>query len=337
MSEKNVISPIYAIFALRELQANGVAEDRFFTGTSFNRATLESGNDIPMSVFVRLLKNAQHLTSKPLGLVLGHQTNIMALGSLGVAVTTSPNLREGFQTLASFTRIHTSYVNIRLTSGAEGMSLAADFMGNLEGTEKFHIETSFIMFQGYIEMVVGGKIDDVQFEFPYSKPDYAEQHSIYTQAKVSFEKNMARITVPKKYLDIHSPFFNSDLWQQSQALLYRQLKALSEEHNDTYTRHISAMLQSSDLPLPSVAVVANKMHLSERSLNRRLQLEGSNYRDIKNHIIHSRAKKLLLETDQSIESISALLGYHDTSNFRRAFKAQQDCGPKEFRVTNRST
>ena len=71
--------------------------------------------------------------------------------------------------------------------------------------------------------------------------------------------------------------------------------------------------------------------ISERTLNRRLQAEGSSYRDLKSDALANWAQLYLDQTDKSVESIAATLGYQDTANFRRAFRKRTGCSPSEYR------
>jgi AraC-like DNA-binding protein len=71
--------------------------------------------------------------------------------------------------------------------------------------------------------------------------------------------------------------------------------------------------------------------MSPRTLNRRLQQEGSSYRVIKGTVLESWARLHLRETQLSVEAIAAALGYQDTANFRRAFRRSEGCSPSEFR------
>ena len=74
------------------------------------------------------------------------------------------------------------------------------------------------------------------------------------------------------------------------------------------------------------------MHVSERTLNRRLRGEGTSFRDIRSSELRSWARRYLKNTDLNVESIAAELGYQDAANFRRAFKTWENCSPAQFRA-----
>ena len=86
---------------------------------------------------------------------------------------------------------------------------------------------------------------------------------------------------------------------------------------------------------PTVALVANSLNMSERTLRRRLNDEGFSFRQILQEARFDAAKRYLLQTDKFIEEISFELGYNETSNFRSAFKAWSGLSPSQWRLENK--
>ena len=87
--------------------------------------------------------------------------------------------------------------------------------------------------------------------------------------------------------------------------------------------------------MPSVvateASVAHALYVSKRTLARRLRGEGNSYRGIRDQALSELSGRYLLESNQSIESIAASMGYHDSAAFRKAFKRWKGTTPSEFR------
>ena len=71
--------------------------------------------------------------------------------------------------------------------------------------------------------------------------------------------------------------------------------------------------------------------MSQRTLNRRLQMENASFRQLKSEALARWAKQYLRETDYSVEAIAEELGYTDTANFRRAFRKSEGCSPIDYR------
>ncbi len=82
----------------------------------------------------------------------------------------------------------------------------------------------------------------------------------------------------------------------------------------------------------SVTTLAEQLHLSEKQLSRIVQHE---YHTTPKELIDSiklrQAKKLLIESDMTIEQISDALGFSDHNNFGRFFKRVEGLPPGVFR------
>jgi AraC-like DNA-binding protein len=102
--------------------------------------------------------------------------------------------------------------------------------------------------------------------------------------------------------------------------LSRRLKEQSAIEGTPYTQHIVALLRTSEPPLPELGEVAFSLHVSERTLNRRLRAENTSFRQLKSDELTSRAKLYLRHTDYSVEAIAEELGYKDAANFRPEFQ-----------------
>ncbi len=75
--------------------------------------------------------------------------------------------------------------------------------------------------------------------------------------------------------------------------------------------------------------MADSLHVSSRTLNRRLQDEGTTFRQLRLEAVHNWAKRLLLEK-VSVEAIALSLGYENPANFRRSFRDYVGCSPTEW-------
>lgn len=82
---------------------------------------------------------------------------------------------------------------------------------------------------------------------------------------------------------------------------------------------------------PSLEQMADSLHMSSRTLKRRLQDEGLNYRELVDEVLRERATRLLLETDLPVSEIAYRVGYNDVSNFARAFKRWTGQTPRDYR------
>ena len=82
---------------------------------------------------------------------------------------------------------------------------------------------------------------------------------------------------------------------------------------------------------PSLDDIADRLHLSPRTLHRRLGEEGSSFRAIKDELRRDLALARLTKTSDPVGRIAADLGYADTSAFYRACVAWTGMSPMRYR------
>ncbi|TNE88396.1 MAG: AraC family transcriptional regulator [Deltaproteobacteria bacterium] len=120
--------------------------------------------------------------------------------------------------------------------------------------------------------------------------------------------------------DAERPFLtaNASMWQVFEPELRRRLADL--EGSATVAQRARAVLLEA---LPSgqlqVDIVARRLGMSGRSLQRKLRAEGSSYSGLVRDTREELARHYLSRTELSSSEIAFLLGFEETSSFFRAF------------------
>ena len=88
---------------------------------------------------------------------------------------------------------------------------------------------------------------------------------------------------------------------------------------------------------PVVDDVAKDLHMSSRTLQRRLQDAGSNYQRVLDEARRQMARYYLSNSVLELAEAAYLLGYEDANSFARAFRAWEGMPPKNWREAQRAT
>lgn len=120
-----------------------------------------------------------------------------------------------------------------------------------------------------------------------------------------------------------------------------QMSAYSESIVQSYVRGLqdvplthrvkqllNAQLEKSE---PNIALTAERLNLTERSLRRRLKYESTTYRDLVQQCRMEMAEHCLTHTGLSITDIALRADFTDTGNFSRAFIRLFEKTPSGFR------
>lgn len=92
-------------------------------------------------------------------------------------------------------------------------------------------------------------------------------------------------------------------------------------------RHLLSQLRAG---APDLALLARGMHMSERTLRRRLQAAGTRYQDLLDNLRAQLAKEYVLQAASDAVNVSERLGFSDPSTFYRAFKRWTGMTPAQY-------
>jgi len=84
-------------------------------------------------------------------------------------------------------------------------------------------------------------------------------------------------------------------------------------------------------PDATLEAVASDLSMHPRTLNRRLQAEGSSFRELVNESRFAVSRQLLLGTRMDVTDVALALGYTDPSSFTHAFQRWSGMAPIEWR------
>jgi AraC-like DNA-binding protein len=166
--------------------------------------------------------------------------------------------------------------------------------------------------------------------FPYPSPPHAADYALIYTANSSFDAPALEARFQANLLDLPV--------RRDEAALAAFLVGAPGRITTLYRRDRDTVLAVRDrlrasLPaLPDLDAVASVMHISPRSLHRRLAEEGANFRQIKDALRRDIALARLAKTDRPVAEIAAELGYADPSAFYRAFVAWTGSAPSEYRA-----
>ena len=171
--------------------------------------------------------------------------------------------------------------------------------------------------------------------FPYRRPPHAADYALIFTANSRFAP-----TLPGGVGTLVASF-NANLLdlpvRRDEAALASFLDGAPGKITTLYRRDREMVIRVRDLlraALPTMLGledIGDRLHLSPRTIHRRLDEEGSSFRAIKDALRRDMALARLTKTRDAVSQVAADLGYADTSAFYRAFVEWTGMAPIHYR------
>ncbi|WP_090262059.1 AraC family transcriptional regulator [Pseudomonas panipatensis] len=291
----------------------------------------DPGREIDASQELRVIRNlVRHLGEEPgIGLRAGLRYHLNAYGIWGFALLSSPTFLSAAQIGLRYLGLTYAFHGMRLEEHADEAHLILDQTAVPEDLAAFIVERDF-----------GGVLRiqrDLTNQRPpirhasFRRPAPADTSLYRTELGVLplFGQAENRIVFDRRLLEQPLPGANTQVAghceEQCKALLARR------QARAGLAGRIRDRLLRTPGRLPDMEQVAGELHMTSRTLRRRLDEEGSHYRALLDEVRQALAEELLATGALRLEEIAERLGYGEVSNFIHAFKRWKGVTPKRFR------
>ena len=108
---------------------------------------------------------------------------------------------------------------------------------------------------------------------------------------------------------------------------------MSRQQHDNLetTRQVTELLLANPGQLPGMEEVAQRLNVGDRTLRRKLLAENTSFQEVVDQLRQDLSKHYLKRSQLSLDAIAHLVGFTETTNFRRAFKRWEGVPPASYR------
>lgn len=285
---------------------------------------------VPHRAAIALWEAAGQMTQDPdLGLHVGEGIRPGAFGALDYAVRTSATLGAGYARLFRYHRVLHDTVEAALE--IDGRYAVLSHRLPLPGGAPRPVSESILC-----AWMIGGRqatgVDWAprQVRFPHAEPADTSEHRRLFRAPLRFGHTRSELVLDRQLLDL--PMVQADAALQTiveaQVQALHERVALPDSTADSVRSILGRWLCDGE---PRLETLARELHMSPRTLNRRLQDEGTGFQHILAEVRRELAERHLREGRLAIGEITFLLGFSEASAFHRAFKRWTGVTPAAYR------
>jgi AraC-like DNA-binding protein len=169
----------------------------------------------------------------------------------------------------------------------------------------------------------------VAFDLPIAKPAYFERFA-HLLPHARFDQDGLRMIFDARALDLPLVAPDRAALRLAQEACERQLADLGLQRDSLQDRVRKLVLAGGRIP--SVEEVARALHVSTRTLKRKLAAEETSFTELLDRERHDAALRLLRTPELSLEEIASKLGYSNATSFARAFRRWTGDAPTRYRA-----
>ena len=329
---KRTVSVAFIDSLLYAAEQMGIDKTKLYSVLNISPDThTEPTNRVSESVMHQLFDEIlSQSESDAIGLEIGRLSRPGTYNALGYAAMSCSNLWEAFQLIPRYEAIVMEIGKTRVENHENKLHL---IWGTTSPKDVSQLLADTIMasWLTLARWLTGKTISPSLTQLSYPEPEDTEIYRRFFACPVEFgcpenafifeEKNVLLSPI------LHADPAMAEIMQQRAEHLKGQIEA-----NSSTVSKVEIALQK-HLPLGEFSLkdIAQSLHLSDRTLRRKLQEEKNNFQTVLADVRLKLALNYLADSSLSILDIALLLGYSEHSSFSAAFKNWHGETPQDYR------
>lgn len=332
---EELLHPVVISQVMINFAANlGVDKDTCLLGTGIAEETmLDSEALIGRSQELRLLENIiLALPDEPaLGFRLGQQYSVATFGIWGFALRTCRTLRDAANLAMRYLPLSTAYCRMSIVEEGDYFGVMMDPEPIPYHLRQFLLERDMATGINLLKELSLAGVKVVAAELQGEQPEYANLVEQACGIAPRYNQPRNAMLVKRADADRPLPTYDAHLVRMLDDQCRQQLEIRQVVGVKGMVRH--QLLGDLGL-VASLDEVAKALAMSPRSLRRKLEQEGTSFRNLVDEERYQIAQQLLTGSDMKLDELAIHLGYTDTASFTRAFRRWAGCSPGEYRKAN---
>ncbi|MGF1570635.1 MAG: AraC family transcriptional regulator ligand-binding domain-containing protein [Nodosilinea sp.] len=314
----------------------GSPTDRLLKQINLSPAALDNPESLlPLYQGAALAENAAYLEGlDALGFLVGRQTSLQKLGTLGKILDNSLTLFDLLMTCEQVLGMANSgeHASLRWENDSVWWQFHCDGPGQVSNLQTHRYDLGIYL--NILRRVLGSTWQPTEIHLEGLPCRSLLTLDDFAGTTIHFQQPYNAIKIPRAALSLpYNPNATGDDFKLHPAYDGLQRSAPSASFFGSLHQLVGSLLPYG---CPDITLVAAASGLSVRSLQRHLAEAGLTYSKLVDQVRFKQAVALLQKTDVKLLEIASELGYTDPANFARAFRRWAGVSPREFRLLQNS-
>lgn len=263
------------------------------------------------------------------GLLVGKRIFPSALGLLGFLMQSANTVQDALQDYMSFAGLQ-DQGGLSLLNSINGVTLLSYsiFVEDVVAEEQIY-DGTMAGHQNILRGICGESFKPTEILFSRPRPKDSAPYDRCFAAPIRYNSEYNAIAFQTSCLALTPVRTDPLLYEFMKQEVKKQHSEMPQSFSEKLRPALRRLLIAQSCTL---AETAAQLGMQSRTLNRRLQAEGTTFQAEADAARYLMARQLLLGTQQSIAEITSIIGYSDTSAFTNAFKRWSGISPSEWRL-----
>jgi AraC-like DNA-binding protein len=312
------------------LRSRGVDAEGLLAQVGLSVDALADGNRRhPLDVTTRLWRLAVEATGDPaFGIEVARHSTFQSFHALGYSVVTSASLREGLERIARFFAIVSDAAEVQLHVEPERLRLTVHLRRSAAPADEA-VDALVAAAVRLCRTLSGRAFSPLAVEMRRAPPADPAPYARYFRVPVTFGAALDALTFDRASAEAHLATANPAVARAVDAVAADYVARLRDSHLAPRVR--DAITKELPQGPPDPALVARRLAMSLRSMQRKLAEEGTSFQLLLDEVRAGLARGYLDEGSYSVSEVTYLLGFAGISSFSRAFKRWTGVSPTDYR------
>ncbi|AGC49147.1 AraC family transcriptional regulator [Myxococcus stipitatus DSM 14675] len=330
MSSPATVLTSWALTLHRTLELRGVDAQALFVKAGLDPALLGDANArYPQEGMTRLWRLAVENSADPaIGLQMARHVAPTTFHAVGYRLNASSTLREAFERLVHAVALVSDGLRPAFTRDGDCYQvLLYDGGGGPHLCEEETDAVAYLLVR-FCRVMYRRELSPREVLLRRAAPADLTPYEKLFRCKLTFGAEADVLVYERLPFEVTLPGANPELARINDELIVRHLARQAGQ--DVVARVRAVLLELLPQGEPSQEKVAERLHMSSRSLQRKLVESGSGFRELLAETRRTQALSYLSEPGRSVSEIAYLLGFSEVSTFTRAFRRWTGQPPSRF-------